>query len=230
MVRRLIVINLALLIAVVAGAVKFRRDAIAFSRNHRISQIEPQSGKQQAKPAAAPAIAAPENWTDIAARNPFSFDRNDVAIVAAAPAAQQSRRPKPLLFGTMMLGEDRLAMLSPGDSANRSSRPVRVNETFDGWVLARIEDKAIIVRWGEVEERVIMNDPTALQIARGTEKTTGPPGTPQAATLAAAPLPTQAPVQAQANPGQPAPASSAGRKQIVVHTPFGDKIMDDPAQ
>jgi hypothetical protein len=231
MVRRLIVVNLAFLVVIGAGVAKLRRDAAAFSSTHRISRIEPPAGKEAAvSGAAAPAIAAPENWTEIAARNPFSFDRNDIAIVASTPPAQQPKRPKPILFGTLMLGDDRLAMLSPGDSANRSSRPVRVNETFDGWVLVRIQDKSVVVRSGEVEETVIMNDPTALQIARGTEKTSAPASAPQAATIAPAPLPAPQQIQSQPHAGQPAPNSPTGKRQIVVRTPFGDKIMDDPSQ
>jgi hypothetical protein len=228
MVRRLILINLLLLLVAVAGVVKLRRAAIAFSTEHRVDKIQPESEKPLPKAAEALVTASPKEWTEIASRNPFSFDRNDVPVVAVAPAVEQPKRPKPVLFGTMMLGKERIALMSP--SGNRVSVPLKVGETLDEWTIVDIQDKSVTVKWQDVKESVIMNDPTA-QVAREYSKT-GATTTNQSNITAVAPFasaPAPAPsVQSPANATPP--PSPSGRKQIVIQTPFGPKIMDDPAQ
>ena len=229
MFRRILIINLLLVTAVTAGTLKLRRDAIAFRSTHRAGQIQPQSEKvtSNAKPITGTA-PVPSDWTEIAARNPFSFDRNDIAVVASAPAAQQPKRPKPLLFGTMLLGNDRLAMLSPGDSGSRASRPVRVGETFDGWTVAEIQSKTVIVKWDDIKQTLVMDDPTA-QLARDYSKT-GTAGNTAAAVITVAPAAPPPPSvnQAPTNSTPPVINPATGRRQILIHTPFGDKTIDEP--
>ena len=119
------------------------------------------------------ATAAAQDWNNIAAHNPFSFDRNDVTLVITPPAAEQPKRPKPILFGTMTLGVDHIAMLGPGDSGNRASRPVLAGEVFDGWTVLEILEKSVSVQWEKTtKESLILNDPTA-QVARVYDKTGG---------------------------------------------------------
>lgn len=228
--QRLVVLNIVFLAAVMAGVVRLRQDAIAFASEHRVEQIQPESDKTAPKPVQAAATPARQEWADIASRNPFSFDRNDVTLVITQPAAQQPKRPKPILLGTMMLGKDWIAMLSPGDSAGRASQSVRTGESFDGWTLLEIHDKSVLMQSDNIKESVILNDPTA-PIARMAEKTAAPQGSPAPANVSAAPTPEPPPqtraVVAGPNPLPPGPN---GRKQILVVTPFGNKIMDDPNQ
>jgi hypothetical protein len=228
--QRLVVLNIVFLAAVIAGVVRLRQDAIAFASEHRVEQIQPESDKTAPKPVQAAATPARQEWADIASRNPFSFDRNDVTLVITQPAAQQPKRPKPILLGTMMLGKDWIAMLSPGDSAGRASQSVRTGESFDGWTLLEIHDKSVLMQSDNIKESVILNDPTA-PIARIGEKTAAPQASPAPANVSAAPTPEPPPqtraVVAGPNPLPPGPN---GRKQILVVTPFGNKIMDDPNQ
>ena len=232
MARRLLFLNLALLALVVLGIVRLRHNVEAFSAGHRVDQIRPESDKPLPKTVAAAAVAAKQEWPDIAAHDPFSFDRNDVAIVVSPAAAQQPKRPKPVLYGTISLGKDPVAMLAPGDGAARSSRPVHAGEIFDGWSVVEIQDKTVIVKWDEVKETLII-DPTALT-ARVYEKTgSGAPPSPPVTTVApTAPtaIPTSAP---STNPIAPSPTtvSPTCKKEVIVSTPFGpNKVMVDCSQ
>ena len=229
--QRLVVLNVVFLVAVLAGVVRLRQDAIAFASEHRVEQIQPESDKTAPKPVQAAATQAKQEWADIASRNPFSFDRNDVTLVVTPPAAQQPKRPKPILLGTMMLGKDHIAMLSPGDSGGRTSRPVRPGELFDGWTLLEIQDKSVVMQSDNIKETVILNDPTA-PVQREIQKTevAPPPGpTPTNTNTAASPEQPPPGRTLQAGPNQ-LPPGPDGRKRILVVTPFGNKVIDDPNQ
>jgi hypothetical protein len=233
MFRRLMLLNVVLFGVLALGVIRLRHDVQAFSASHSVDQIQPESDKPLPKPIAPTAASARQDWPDIAAHNPFSFDRNDVAIVVTPPAPQQPKRPKPVLFGTMVIGKDLIALLAPADSTAQSSRPVRTGETFDGWTIIEIQDQTVTVAAGDVKESLILADPAA----RGFRDYNGRTGS---SALAAPPVVTVAPVTAPvttapaAAPNSFAPqtttVSPTGKKQILVHTPFGDKIMDDPSQ
>lgn len=224
-------LNAVLLAVLVAGTVRLYHDAMTFSATHRVDQIQPESDKPLPKPVDSSGPAAKQDWPDIAAHDPFSFDRNDVPIVVTPPAPQQPKRPKPLLYGTIRLGKDPMAMLGIADANSRSSHAVHVGEVFDGWTVAEILDKTVTVKWEQVTESLVMDDPTA-QPARDYSKTGAsvPAPTPMVA-VATATAPATAP-SAAANPtAQPTTTvSPTGKKQTVVQTPFGPKIMDEPSK
>jgi hypothetical protein len=233
MFRRLFLLNVFLLALGVAGAIRLRHDERAFSASHRVDRIQPESGKPLPKPLAAAAAAVRQEWPDIAAHNPFSFDRNDVALAVTPPAPEQPKRPKPVLYGTILIGKDLMALLSPADAPSGSSRPVRAGEAFDGWTVVEIQSKTVTVKWDQTTETLIMNDPTA-QVARIYGKTgdSSSAASPRVTTVApisipvtATPVPTGSPFAPQTQTISP-----TGKKQIVIHTPFGDKVMDDPSQ
>src|SRR5262245_14575074 len=229
--RRLILLNIFLVAVITAGIVRLRHNVITFSAEHQVSRIQPASEKSLPSVAAMVVPAENHEWSEIATRNPISFDRNDVNLVITPAAAQQARLPKPILFGVMKVGTDELAMLAAGDGASRSSRPVRIGEVFDGWTLLEIQDKSVTVRWDQTKESLIMNDPTA-QVARDYTKTSGTNGSPQTpVTTASAPAPAPGSTVQTPTVAAPTPTTSpSGRRQIVVQTPFGPKTMDDPSQ
>ncbi|HEY2379837.1 MAG TPA: hypothetical protein VGK48_01525 [Terriglobia bacterium] len=230
--RRLLLLDIVLLGLVVFGVVRLRRDTQAFSANHQVSRIQPESGKPLLKPVNTGNAPARQDWPEIAAHDPFSFDRNDVAIVATAPAVQQPKKPKPLLYGTIMLGKNLLAMLAPADAQSRFARPVRAGEVFDGWTVVEIREKTVTVQWDEVKETLNIDDPTA-QVARDYGKTGGSGAAPAPVVTVG---PVAAPVTATPAPAsnpfapQPITTSPTGKRKILVHTPFGDNIIDDPSQ
>src|SRR5262245_5704664 len=109
MIRRLILIDVLLISLVVFGALRFRSNWRAFWSAHRPETI--QAASEPAPPAAsiaAPAATNLSDWSEIAARNPFSFDRTDTPIIATPPVAEPLA-PKPILFATMTLGNDSVA-------------------------------------------------------------------------------------------------------------------------
>lgn len=232
MFRRLFLLNFFLLAVGVAGAIRLRHDMRAFSASHRVDSIQPESGKPLPKPLAAAATAAKQEWPDIAAHNPFSFDRNDVALAVTPPAPEQPKRPKPLLYGTILIGKDLIAMLAPADAPSRFSKPVHAGDTFDGWRVVEIQEKTVTVKWDQTTETLIMNDPTA-QVARTYDKTgpstAAPPQVINAAPISIPVAPTPVVTGSPFAP-QTQTVSPTGKKQIVIHTPFGDKVMDDPSQ
>jgi hypothetical protein len=225
MVRRLILFNAILLFIVLAGVFRLRHDMQAFSAEHRIDQIQPDSDKPLPKPISSAAATPKQEWPDIAAHDPFSFDRNDVAIVITGQTAQQPKRPKPILYGTMRLGKNPLAMLAAGDASSRFSRPVYVGEVFDGWTVIDIQDKTVTVKSDDVKETLIINDPTA-QVARTYDKTQSTPSPgPAAAPPSPAPAPPQIAPPAASEPQTPTPGTS-GKKNCQVYTPFGMVTTD----
>ena len=109
--RRLLLINLLLLGLVIAGVLKLRRSWREFEATHRAEAIQAEPETARTIPAITEALARPDDWTEIPTKNLFSFDRNDIAIVA--PKDVQQAGPKPLLFGTMSIGNESVAMLAP---------------------------------------------------------------------------------------------------------------------
>ena len=225
--RRLLVLDLVLALGLVAGIFQVRRTWLEFENGHRVESVKPEAEPARTLPPPGGLVSAAEDWTEISVKNPFSFDRNDVAIVAPKPqnVAATPAEPKPVLFGTMSLGKEWIAMLAPGPSGNRSSRPVKVGESISGWEVVEIREKSVVVTANGVRETVPMNDlprisdrtvatTTTPQVVNVTTPTAAPP-TP----AASAPTPSQPP---------PAPAASQQPKQCLVHTPFGDSMMDCP--
>ncbi len=223
MIRRLIILDSALIVLLAFGAVKFRRDWLAFEPMHQVSAIQPKPEKLPTLPAArAAAAAGAADWTEIPAHNPFSFDRNDIAVLAQ-PEPPKPVGPKPLLFGTMNLGQGWIAMLASGQANNRNSRPARVGETIDGWTVVEISDKAVVLEANANREKVTMDDITTVQIPRSSEKTGG-----NASPVAVTPISAAPSVTAASRPGASLPPSSgnaapANGKPCVreIQTPFG---------
>jgi len=139
--------------------------------------------------------------------------------VVTQPAADKPRKPKPILFGTILLGKEVMAMLGPGDLTSRSSRPVHVGESFDGWTVVEIQEKTATVELDQVKETLIMNDPTAQQVARDYVKTGNTPAGPVVTAAPTPPVPVSTPTPLSTT-------ASPNCKKRVVHTPFGDTILD----
>ena len=220
--RRLLILDLALLAVLVAGAVRVRRSWQEFQRTHRVELVRADADPIRTIAGPVAVVAASEDWTEISVKNPFSFDRNDVPIVAPTQAAPVTG--KPVLFGVMSVGSEKIAMLGPAQSG-RASRPVKVGDSVDNWQVAEIGDRSVVVTAANgMRQTVIMNDPTVQQ-ARSMERTgTGAPsvgsvvnapasGAPAAATTNSANSAASAPTAQQ--PNQP-----ASNDEILI-TPFG---------
>src|SRR5262245_33353338 len=167
--RRLLILDLALAAVLVAGVIQVRRSWKEFERSHRVGDVQAEKETVRGLPASPSTTATVQDWTDISVKNPFSFDRNDVAIIA--PQQSPGTKPKPVLFGMMSVGNERIAMLAPGQSGTRASRPVKIGESIDGWQVVEIRETSVVVASENgIRETVTMDDPAA-QVARVYENT-----------------------------------------------------------
>jgi hypothetical protein len=226
--RKLIFINVVLAALVGWGGVTVKRDWQQFRIGHNIQNIQAVS-EVKLQPIIRKTVGPrPDDARQVAESNVFSFDRNDVAIKqtpATAAAAARPAGPKPVLFGTMLIGSPRMAMLGPGVQGNRSYRPMIAGEVIDGWTLVEVKDKSVVLESGGVRETVFMNDPTAM-VPRDYTRTAGAPSQSQAAVRPTASQQQAAPLPAQSTPNNP--QGGPAPKTRVIETPFGRKVIVDP--
>src|SRR5947199_7002283 len=134
--RRIWILDVALLELLIGIATRFHNEWITFNATHQTGAVEPQR-EQFAKLASGvpPNAPAPPNWTDIPSHNPFSFDRTDIAILepkapAPPPPPKIQLGSKPVLYGTMSIGTDVLALVGSPKAGNQ--RPMKVGQVVDG--------------------------------------------------------------------------------------------------
>ena len=242
MLRRIIVLDAALVALLVLGGMKIKKDWKAFGPAHDVAAIQP-------KPHVYPPIAtngpsgasAIVDWTEIPTRDPFSFDRNDVDIVIAVPVEApppKPQGPKPILFGTLILPNESTALVAAGGSGNKNSKSMKVGESIDGWTILNIGPKSIQVESGATKLTVITNDPTNAP-PREIVKTVAPPA-PVVVQTIGAPTPaasngtvaasvssaaSSAPRPAPTDPGAGMPPPPDGMK--YSNTPFGPMLVKD---
>src|SRR5713101_2800512 len=129
-VRRIWILNLSLVAVLTAVSVRLYNESIMFNATHQTGAVGPERETFTKLPFNVPANApAPANWTDIPSHNPFSFDRTDIAILEPKappppPAPKIPVGPKPVLFGTLSLGKELMAMVGPGKPGNRDYKPM----------------------------------------------------------------------------------------------------------
>ena len=221
MVRRLLILNLALVAIVVAAGVRLHNDWMNFEATHQTAIIQPEPEPvPQVSAAAVQNPSAPADWVDIPSHNPFSFDRTDIPILEPAAPPRPSG-PKPILFGTMSLGKDVLAMVGSGQPpGNRTFKPMKVGEVIDGWTITKILDKSIVIKANEIEDSVLMDDATA-QVPRDYGRSTTPAPAP-AATVSQPSAPAPSALSIPPQPG----AGQRGRRRILQQTPFGVREIE----
>ncbi len=225
--RRILVLNLVFVALIVTAAVRLIDRWNAYEAEHQVDAIQPEA---EIDPPEIPAEAGdggsePQDWSTVSGLNPFSPDRNDIPIVAPLPPPEPEEQPVPasltlpMIRGTMLLGEDRIALLAPR-SPLLPDQPVRVGETFEGWRLEEIGRKHVVVAAGGARRTVEMNDPTA-PVLRENVRTR--------ASAAPAPAPVPAPAPAAAPTPAPtastAPAEPAVPRTRTIQTPFGERTI-----
>lgn len=226
--RRLLILNLVLVALVSAGVVRLHNDYLMFEGTHQPGAIQPQV-ESLPKVASTPAANAlpPADWTEIPSHNLFSFDRTDIAILEP-PAPETPPGAKPILFGTMALGNDRMAMLASGKPGNRNYKPMKIGETIDGWTITQILDKSIVIKANSIEDFVLMNDPSA-QVPRDTARTIAATAPSVISVGQPAPPPASVPAPAIFQPpatSQPANGPPRQRRRITQQTPFGIREIE----
>ena len=233
--KEFIVINGVLLVVLIGTTFQLYRGWTAFQVSHDSEAIQ-----YEGEAFGAPLVSAVENdavspdWTIVSEQNLFSFDRNDLAIVA--PEGPVATGPRPILFGTMSLGDGPVALLAQGQLGNRASRPFRVGQVLDGWTLIEVADKSVIVESGGIRTTIFMNDPTA-QVARDTRRTfAGGGGVPVSNVRAAPPAsPVVQPRPSRSTSGPPVPPTAITEDNVppgftIQRTPFGNRVIPIPEQ
>ena len=238
MTRLLLMINLTLGLLVIMVALDFRDSWTGFEDSHGLNSIQVDPNDVGLMTLAG-AIAIPDSnsvpdWTEAAGNNPFSFDRSDVPILpeveaaaADVSAAEIAATPRPMLYGTMLLGNDQVAMLASERDRGTGYRPVRVGESVDGWELVEVQQKAVIVALRGFRQTLEMGVPI-LQSNQGRTRTVGRTGNQQPTIVGAAvPVttgggPTATPsAAAEGTDGAAAPTVPT---QVIRQTPFGPSI------
>jgi hypothetical protein len=118
------------------------------------------------------------------------------------------------------LGKEWTAAIGSGRNPGRAFRTMKAGETIDGWTIAKIEDKSVLVQSGERQEVLIMNDPTAA-LQRVAEKTAASAASP--VTQVSSPPRTTEPAGGPATAASPPPAAATPGNVIV--TPFGNIVV-----
>ena len=167
--KELVVINVLLLAVVIGAVFQSLNGWTAFGISHDPEAIQ-YEGEAFGSPLVPDTEGGRENpdWARIAEENLFSYDRNDLSI--APPENPVATGPRPILFGTMSIGDGPIALLATGQPGNTASMPYQVGESIDGWQVLEIVNKSVVVESGGVRSTVLMNDPTA-QVPRGTART-----------------------------------------------------------
>ena len=219
---RLVFLNAVLVLVLATLVFQFRRGLLDYEATHDIESIQAEAEIDISVAGIEGLDRGSErsDWNLVSALNPFSADRNDIAVLGPVPASEAVDTGRTVtsalaLIGTLLLGDERVALMnSPEDPAYVS---LRVGETIAGWQLVEIDRKSVVVEATGRRRDVVMNDPTMSVSGARTQGRAAP------ATVVASQSSTPAPTRdvsatpaAPQVPSQPAPAG-----ECVIQTPFG---------
>jgi hypothetical protein len=214
-----------IIIVLLAGAAglgyKLRTDWRTFHANNdpRMIKLRPVS------PVATPDALSPHDYVVVAQQNPFHPERNDV--VPPPPVVQAPTGPPPLIYGSMILGTERFALM--GMENDPKPRKVMEGESFGGYKLAQVLPQSVVLESGGAKSEVMLynalarlrRDQSRTQSSSGGSTAgTGPTSAPLATTVSG-PAPYAPPPLPPATSNTPAPP---GKK--LVETPFGPMWVD----
>jgi hypothetical protein len=85
-----------------------------------------------------------QDFAEIVNRNLFRQDRSNVS------ATEEAKMPElPILFGTMNLGKETFALMTPADRPSDLSKQVFPGQDIGGYKLVSIGGSQVVVEWGE---------------------------------------------------------------------------------
>lgn len=215
---------LSLLLGALGLGYKLRNDWRTFRDNNNPKVVKVHPGP----PATVAEISQPRDYTVVAQQNPFSPERND-ATPPPPPVAAAPTGPPPLIYGSMILGTERFALM--GTEADPKPRKVMEGDSFNGYKLAQVLPQSVVLQTGDSKSEVMLYNALA-RLRRDTVKTqatsagtpTASPNASAATTTTVAPAgPAVAPIGIPSLPGPNAPAPP-GKK--LVETPFGPMWVD----
>lgn len=222
--RKLLLLNLVLVLLTAAAGWQLRREWMA-ARAREEAVL-----KRKLQPAPAPPVAPmeparpvmPAGYAEIAQKMLFVRDRNPNVVVEAAPAPPpKPMPPPPVLRGVMNLGDGPIAIMA--EKSNAQHREYRKGDRVGEFRVVAIGAQEVLLDWdGKLVTRTVEQIAPAEQAQAAPERTAAAP--PPVAKTALGPgneiaAGTRA---CQPNDSNAPGAVVDGYRKIVVPSPFGE--------
>jgi len=195
--------------------------------NIPIKRVTPPSLTPAQKPEAVQAA----KYADVAARNPFSKDRNP-AVVVEAPKVEQPKvmPPLPIVYGVLVLPSGTKAIMA--EHSGSAGRSVSAGETISEFKVVALDSQKVTFEWDgkqvvrELDELV---DRSAAAAA-ASANTNGPaapapaaPAAPPNSSALGAEITTPTGAARACKPGEGSPVGTVvdGYRKTGVMSPFG---------
>lgn len=227
--KRDLLLNLLLALSLAGLSWKLLHDWRNYATENSPQKLEihPMSG------VSVPPSAPLPDYTVVARQNPFSADRNDVIEQPAAQAKPIG--PPPLIYGSIVLGEQRFALMG----TEQSPKPERVLEgqTFEGYRLVKILPESVILESPAGRDEIMLYN-ALMRLRRQAARTATASTTHPVATIpvGSAPVNTTPQQPAVANTMSANSAATSNSQassdqnvtpgKEVVQTPFGPLLVD----
>ena len=176
--RNLVLLNLALLAVLVAGATElYRRTKEARQRYDIFERTGLGQGTAAFSRPAKPAAARPSDYMAVVDRLLFVKDRNPIVTVEAPPPEVVDRPDLPRFIGLMDLGEGPIALMASGSKA--TPKPVARGEKVGEFTFVEVQGDSIIFQWQdeiiEVSQAEMIGLPAqAAGTSPGPRRSAGP--------------------------------------------------------
>ena len=222
--RKLLFLNLVLLLLTAAAGWQLRREWLAArAREEAVlkRKVQPAPALPVAPMEPAPPVM-PAGYAEIAQKMLFVRDRNPNVIVEAAPVAPPKPMPaQPVLRGVMNLGDGPIAIMA--EKAGAQHREYRKGEMVGEFKIAAIGAQEVVLEWeGKRVTRTVEQIAPAEQAQAVTERTPGAAPPPVVKTALGPGNEIAAGTRAcQVNDSNPAGAVVDGFRKVVVPSPFG---------
>jgi len=240
--RKLVLLNLVLLLGVTAAGWRFRQDWLAArAREQRLF------GRHVKPPAPPPVIFSrpvepvmAASYADIALKMLFSKDRNPNVVVEVKPEPPPKPMPPlPVLYGVMNLPGGATAVMS--EKANTRHLGIRPGEKVGEFTLLAVNRDDITLEWDgkqlvkKINDLIDRSGPPQAPAEGNTPRAAAPTGqsstqlSPQPAAKAEPGKEMNSRMRA-CQPGDNSPAGtvSGGFKKLITATPFGDQCRWEP--
>jgi len=234
-------------LAIVAGVLAWRLGTEWQQADLRYSALA-NSTEQSAAGLPATPPEEPLPVEEIAAKNLFSADRNnDMPLPEVSEAAPPP--PRPIVLGTMKLGENYEALMSEGGSSQSGVRRVKQGEQVGGYRVVEIRDQQVVIEYeGQTTTLNIYQSRRSVEQPRTQTAAPARPAAPVVVGTGTAPARSAAPGRTAAAPSQPTGQPSGqeiqdpkygrftrvfiegNRRRVERTTPFGVQRWYEPLQ
>jgi hypothetical protein len=224
--KRMLLLNILLLVGCVYLGRMVYQDFSEFDETHKVIAVEPESAENKGADSKAltvqnPTPVTPSENMVISEKNLFLESRSlQAATAVPPPEVAPALNPKPILMGVVMVGSEPRAFVQNlrAQPGQRSTKILKIGELYEGYKVAQIQRSRVELSYtspsGNVTTQVLDINDVANRAARAAAKTPLAPsqvisvGSQNAAAAAAA-------------AAQQMPAIDEQNRR-VIRTPFGD--------